>query len=56
MKMKTQQPQTSGFSESSAKGKVHSNTSSPQEKRKIKQQPNFSPKVTRKRRNEGPQS
>ena len=31
MKMKTQQPKTSGFSKSSVKGKVHSNTSLPQE-------------------------
>ena len=32
MKMKTQQPKTMGFSKSSDKGKVHSNTSLPQEK------------------------
>ena len=31
MKMKTQQPKTMGFSKSSAKGKVHSNTTLPQE-------------------------
>ena len=34
MKMKTQQPKTMGLSKSSAKGKVHSNTSLPQETRK----------------------
>ena len=33
MKMKTQQPKTYGFSKSSVKGKVHSNTSLPQETR-----------------------
>ena len=31
MKMKTQQPKPMGFSKSSAKGEVHSNTSLPQE-------------------------
>ena len=42
-----------GFSTSSAKGKVHSNTSLPQEKtEKSNKQPNFTPKATRKRRNE----
>ena len=33
MKMKTQQPKPMGFSKSSAKGEVHSNTSLPQETR-----------------------
>ena len=33
MKMKTQQPKPMGFSKSSAKGKVHSNTSLPQKTR-----------------------
>ena len=33
MKMKTQQPKTYEFTKSSAKGKVHSNTSLPQETR-----------------------
>ena len=33
MKMKTQQPKTYGHSKSSAKGKVHSNISVPQETR-----------------------
>ena len=43
-----------GFSKSSAKGKVHSNTSLPQETReKSNKQPNS--KATRKRRNEEPQ-
>ena len=40
-----------GFSKSSAKGKVHSNTSLPQETRE-KSINNFTPKATRKRRNE----
>ena len=31
MKMKTQQPKPVGFSKTSAKGKVHNNTSLPQE-------------------------
>ena len=40
-----------GFSKSSAQGNVHSNTSLPQEMReKSNKQPNFTPKVTRKRR------
>ena len=33
MKMKTQQPKTKRFCKSGAKGKVHSNTSLPQETR-----------------------
>ena len=42
-----------GFSKSSAKGKVHSNTSLPQETReKSNKLPNSTPKATRKRRNE----
>ena len=45
-----------GFSASSAKGKVHSNTSLPQEKTEnSNKQPNFTPKATRKRRYEEPQ-
>ena len=56
MKMKTQQPKPMGLSKSSAKGKVHSNTSLPQETRETSnKQPNFN-KATRKRRNEEPQS
>ena len=48
--------QLSGFSKSSAKGKVHSNTSLPQETRETSnKQPNFN-KATRRRRNEEPQS
>ena len=44
------------FAKSSAKEKVHSNTSLPQEKReKSNKKPNFTPKATRKRRNEEPQ-
>ena len=53
MKMKTQQPKTYGIQKSRAKGKVHSNTSLPQETReKSNKQPKFTPKATRKRRNE----
>ena len=45
-----------GFSKSSAKGKVHSNTSLTQETReKSNKKPNSTPKATRKRRNEEPQ-
>ena len=45
-----------GLSKSSAKGNVYSNTSLPQETReKSNKQPNFTPKATRKRRNEEPQ-
>jgi len=45
-----------GFSKSSAKGKVHSNISLPQEMtEKSNKYPNFTPKATRKRRNEEPQ-
>ena len=44
------------FTKSSAKGKVHGNTSLPQETReKSNTLPNFTPKATRKRRNEEPQ-
>ena len=40
-----------GFSKSSAKRKVHSNTSLPQETReKSNKQPNFTPKETRKKK------
>ena len=42
-----------GFSKSSAKGEVHSNTSLPQETgEKSNKQPNYTPKATRKIRNE----
>ena len=45
-----------GFSKSSAKWKVHSNTSLPQETReKSNKETNFTPKATSKRRNEKPQ-
>ena len=45
-----------GFSKSSAKGKVHSNTSLSQETReKSNKQTNFTPKATRKRTDEEPQ-
>jgi len=56
MKMKTQQPKTYGIQKSRAKGKVHSNTSLPQETReKSNKYPNLTPKATIKRRNEEPQ-
>ena len=46
-----------GFSKISAKGKVHSNTSLPQETgKKSYKQPNSTPKATPKRRNEEPQA
>ena len=45
-----------GFSKSSAKEMVHSNTSVPRETReKSNKYPNLTPKATRKRRNEEPQ-
>ena len=46
-----------GFSKSSAKREVHSNTSLPQETRETSnKQPNFKCKATRKGRKEEPQS
>ena len=51
MKMKTQNSKPMGFSKSSAKRKVHSNTSLPKEKEKNKC-PDSTPKTSRKRRNE----
>ena len=55
MKMKTQEPM--GHCKSSAKGKVHRNTSPLQETRQTSnKQPNFTPKVTRKRRTQKHQS
>ena len=52
MKMKTQQLKISmGYSESSSKKEVYSNTILPQETRKTSnRQPNFTPKTTGKRR------
>ena len=45
-----------GFSKSSAKGKIHSNTRLPQETRKKSNKlPNSTPKATRRGRNEEPQ-
>ena len=44
-----------GFSKSSAKGKLHSNTGLPQEERKKNQINNCACKATRKGRNEEPQ-
>ena len=49
--MKIQQPQTSGIQLKQCKRGVYSNTSLPQEMRETSnKQPNFTPKVTRKRR------
>ena len=46
-----------GFNKSNAKREVHSNTSLPQETRETSnKQPNFTPKVTRKRRTQKHQS
>ena len=57
LKWKHNNPKPMGFSKSSAKGKVHSNTSLPQETReKSNKYPNSTPKAARKRRNEEPQS
>ena len=45
-----------GFSKTSAKRDIHGNTSLPQKTRETSnKQPNFTPKATRKRRNEEPQ-
>ena len=50
-------PKPMGFSKSSAKREVHSNTCLPQETRETSDnQPNFTPKTIRKRRKEEPQS
>ena len=55
-KWKHHNPKPTRFSKSSAKGKFYSTTSLPQETREISnKQPNFTPKATRKRRNEEPQ-
>ena len=56
MKMKTKLCKTLGFSKNSAKGRVHSNTSLPQETGETSnKRPNCTPKATRKIRNELPQ-
>ena len=54
-KWKHDNPKSMGFSKSSAKKEVHSNASIPQDKRNIKE-PNFTPKASRQRRTEEPQS
>ena len=55
-KWKHNNPKPMGFSKSSTKGKVHSNTSLPQETReKSNKLPDSTPKATIKRRNEEPQ-
>ena len=56
-KWKHDKPKLMGFSKSSAKREVHSNTSLPQETRETSnKQLNFTPKATWKRRKEEPQS
>ena len=56
-KWKYDNPKPMGFGKSSAKRKVHSNTSIPQETRETSnKQPNFTPKAMRIRRKEEPQS
>ena len=51
-KWKHNSPKPVGHCKSSAKGKVHSNTGIPQEKRKkSSKSPNSTPKATRKGRN-----
>ena len=55
-KQKQDNPKTSGFSKISAKGKIHRNTSLPQETRETSNKwPNFTTKATRKRGSEEPQ-
>ena len=55
-KWKHNNPKPIGLSKSSAKGKVHMNTSLPQETReKSNKKPNSTPKANRKGRNEEPQ-
>ena len=56
MKMKTRQPKPMGFSKSSAKGKVHSNTSLPQEIKEITNTLTLHLKQLEKRRKEEPQN
>ena len=52
-KWKHNNPKPMGFSKSSAKGKVHSNISLPQETGETSNKwPDLTPKATRKRRNE----
>ena len=56
-KWKHNNPKPMGLSKSSAKREVHSHTSLPQETREASnKQPNFTPKATKKRRTEEPQS
>ena len=56
MKLKHNNPNPCDSLKNSVKGKVHSNTCLPQEiRKKSNKQPNFTTKVTRKRRNEKPE-
>ena len=57
-KLKHNNPKCMGLSKNSAKGKVHSNTSLPQETREKSNKsskPGSIPKATRKKRNDEPQ-
>ena len=55
--MKTQRPKTYGTQQSSSKKEVYSNSSSPQETRKISNKhSNLTPKATRERRTKKTQS
>ena len=57
MTMKTRQLKTYGTQQSSSKREVYSNTILPQETRKtLNSQPNFTPKITGKRRTKNPQN
>ena len=56
MTMKTDNSKLIGCSKSSSKRELYSNTNLPQERRKTSnQQPDLTPKVTRKRRTKNPQ-
>ena len=51
MKTKHKDPKSTGYSESSSKREIYSNTILPQETRKtLNRQPNFMPETTGKRR------
>ena len=57
MTIKSQQSKSYGMQQKQFKREVYSNTSLPQETRKISnQQPNFTPKATRERRTDKTQS
>ena len=57
MTMKTRQLKTYGTQQSRSKREVYSNTILPQETRKtLNSQPNFTPKITGKRKTKNPQN